>query len=859
MIDPAAHPDAIESVWNTIVTRLSDDPPAALAQAQACVLQVPPLHGRKALFSRFLLGRAQQANMLLDEARETLLAVAREAEELGDSSLEAQARTHLGKVLLDLGEFGGAGEELRRAVVLTEHTGGPAGIRAAALNHLAAVNHQQGHTSTALGLLNEALTLRELEGDVTGQIQCLTNIGITQMWFGQYGEAIRTLTSAYTLYQTQPMNLQLETPILHNLANVHSANGDPRLAIEVMQTAYQSAVTSKNARFQAMASLNLGMFFLEAGHPDQARAPLQSALQLSQKSVNQVIEMHALDGLGTLYLQVGELEQAHGALQAALNLALKTGSKQAELEARLQLGKLYLRQNDLAVARQELEAGLQLATEVQSVKEQGTAHEVLAEVFQHSGNLELSLMHTREVLRIERELFNAERDRQTRNLSIQFEVTRARHEMEMYRVRTDLERQGREAAEKIVWERTAELAQAQQEVVTRLAMAAEYRDDTTGEHTRRVGRAAASIALALGWSKEQAGVLSVAARLHDVGKIGIPDSVLLKAGKLDANEYRQMQTHTFIGSRILSGGRSELLRMAEEIARTHHERWDGGGYPEGLEGEQIPLTGRIVALADVFDALTQARPYKTAWTPEQAAEEIARQRGTHFDPTLVDLALPILTQHDPRDVLVEDELIPLTQEDTNHVLTVFEELLVERTRELEQARQAAVQAAERMASLARTDSLTGLGNRRAFDIRMDQMLERASREGLELTVAALDLDGLKAVNDRSGHAHGDAFLQAFASAFKKWFGTLGEVYRLGGDEFVVLIPGNPGTEALHKALEGAQREVKHVGFPVATASLGSAAFPGDARTAGDLLHLSDQRMYEVKLARREKRGASNSI
>ena len=134
-----------------------------------------------------------------------------------------------------------------------------------------------------------------------------------------------------------------------------------------------------------------------------------------------------------------------------------------------------------------------------------------------------------------------------------------------------------------------------------------------------------------------------AAPLHDVGKIGIPDSILLKLGKLTAAEFELVKTHTAIGARILSGSRFALLRLAEEIAFSHHERWDGSGYA-GLAGDPIPLAGRIVAVADVFDALTQKRPYKPAWPVDEAIAEIERQRGRQFDPSIVDAFLRVIEQ-----------------------------------------------------------------------------------------------------------------------------------------------------------------------------------------------------------------------
>ncbi|MDQ5815951.1 MAG: response regulator [Actinomycetota bacterium] len=188
-----------------------------------------------------------------------------------------------------------------------------------------------------------------------------------------------------------------------------------------------------------------------------------------------------------------------------------------------------------------------------------------------------------------------------------------------------------------VRERTRELEDLRVEILQRLALAAEYRDDATLRHTERVGRTAALLALELGVAPDGDGDLVFrAAQLHDIGKIGIPDAILLKEGHLSPAEFDRMKDHTVIGARILSENRFELLRLAEEIAMTHHERWAGGGYPRGLTGPEIPLIGRVVALADVFDALIHKRPYKQAWSVDRALEEIAGERERQFDPNVVD-------------------------------------------------------------------------------------------------------------------------------------------------------------------------------------------------------------------------------
>ncbi len=190
-----------------------------------------------------------------------------------------------------------------------------------------------------------------------------------------------------------------------------------------------------------------------------------------------------------------------------------------------------------------------------------------------------------------------------------------------------------------VKERTQELEEARLEILERLALAAEYRDDETGRHTDRVGRACDLLGRAMGLPPADVELMRRAAPLHDIGKIGVPDAILLKPGRLTPEEFGVMKQHTVIGARILSGSRFPLLRIAEQIALTHHERWDGSGYPDGLAGEAIPLPGRILAIVDVFDALVSVRPYKRAWTHEEALAELERQRERHFDPRVLDAFL----------------------------------------------------------------------------------------------------------------------------------------------------------------------------------------------------------------------------
>jgi PAS domain S-box-containing protein/putative nucleotidyltransferase with HDIG domain len=190
--------------------------------------------------------------------------------------------------------------------------------------------------------------------------------------------------------------------------------------------------------------------------------------------------------------------------------------------------------------------------------------------------------------------------------------------------------------ERSVRERTRALQGSRLETLQKLAIAAEYRDDDTRQHTERVGRTAALIARELGFPDETVALIRRAAPLHDIGKVGVPDSILLKPGKLSDEEFEVMKEHVEIGAKILAEGKFAILQLAQEIALTHHERWDGAGYPNGLRGEEVPAAGRIVAVADVFDALTHERPYKHAWPVEDAVTEIGQSAGGHFDPRVAE-------------------------------------------------------------------------------------------------------------------------------------------------------------------------------------------------------------------------------
>jgi putative two-component system response regulator len=190
--------------------------------------------------------------------------------------------------------------------------------------------------------------------------------------------------------------------------------------------------------------------------------------------------------------------------------------------------------------------------------------------------------------------------------------------------------------EQVVQQRTRELSQSRLDIVQSLGRAAEFRDNETGEHVMRMSHASALLARSIGWDRQRCELMLHASPMHDVGKIGIPDRILLKPGPLTPEERKVMQTHPTVGAAILAGGASDLMVMAREIAIAHHEKWDGSGYPHGLAGESIPEAARIVAVSDVFDALTSARPYKAAWSVGDAVTYMRSHAGSHFEPRLIE-------------------------------------------------------------------------------------------------------------------------------------------------------------------------------------------------------------------------------
>lgn len=595
--------------------------------------------------AQLLEGRALVGQGDSDQARVCLERALAAFRAIGDLAEQGTALESLGRLYLQIGEMPLAEQHLEAALTLAREQGDSA-TEATVLNLLAGVYHRNGAYTRSLDYLHQSLRLHREASNWPGEANLSCNIGVLYISMGQYPEALAHLMRAYALLQDKVQDEKTKGLVLINLGHLYLNLNEPKSALPFLRESLDIARLRGDRLREALATLNIGVARAQAQQEQEAESAFQEALVLFKEVQSRQGEANALIGLGGLLAARGDWQAAAEAHAEAVRIAQEIEDLEVELDALLHLGRVEAELGELSAALTTLQRALALAEQAEHKKSVSESHRALSQVYRRAGEFEQALHHYELYHDAERTLFNEESDKKTRELSTRFEVERARHVAEVERVQREAAESARAQAEALVRERTQELEQAQVEIVTRLAVAAEYRDDLTGEHTYRVGQFSALIAQELGLPPEDVALLRIAARLHDVGKIGIPDAILLKPGKFTPEEFERMKAHTLIGARILSGGQSRLLRMAEEIALSHHERWDGTGYPLGKYGPSIPLVGRIVAVADVFDALTSTRPYKKPWSREAALEELRRGAGTQFDPEVVAASLKVLGRPD---------------------------------------------------------------------------------------------------------------------------------------------------------------------------------------------------------------------
>jgi putative nucleotidyltransferase with HDIG domain len=547
----------------------------------------------------------------------------------------------LGELSRNTGKLDESIHFLDEAILLSQNTNQKI-LEADALNIRASLSNILGDYIDAIEKSKIVLEIRKKYSDLRGQAIALINIGITLTELGNYGEGLDFLFQAYGITQKNLEDHVLESKCLLNIANIYQDTKNYTTSIEYYLKSLDISQKNNDKHNEVSCLNNLGESFYLIRSFEKAAEILEEAWKKAKDFSMHYLETYILNGLGKTYKSLGNYQKAIHFQELSLHLANQEGDLPGKINALTGLGDIHIDLSDPTSAIQYLEQALAISLEIKQPKTAFEAHAKLADAYQQAGNLAKTIEHLREYHKLEREVLDQETAQKTKNLSVQFDLERARHEAEVYRVQNEAMEQANDLLEEKVRERTQELEEARIEIVMRLALAAEYRDDSTGQHTLRVGRTSALIAEALGLASEQVELLRSAARLHDVGKIGITDLIMLKPGKLTFEEFEHMKTHTTIGAQMLSNGHSSLLKMAETIALTHHERFDGTGYPYGLAGEDIPLTGRIVAVADVYDALRSERPYKKAWSLVDARAEIELQAGKQFDVRVVEAFTALL-------------------------------------------------------------------------------------------------------------------------------------------------------------------------------------------------------------------------
>jgi putative two-component system response regulator len=328
-----------------------------------------------------------------------------------------------------------------------------------------------------------------------------------------------------------------------------------------------------------------------------------------------------------LLLEVNSIEKASERCEIAKRYASKSKSARAEIAAAIAEGLYEVQSGRVDVGISRLTSTLEKARLLRSMLRDTLA--ALVKAYEVVGQPQRALVYLREMIE---SLRQTQQENALRHVKLHLEQLGEDVAGDIP-IAKRLQRQEAALQGKVAEQ---ELFKSRIEMLERLAVTAELRDDSTGEHSYRVGKLAALLAHEFGCDEDTCYMIELAARLHDIGKIGVPDAILLKPDKLNEAERQIMRTHTTVGAELLSKSNIAQMQMAEEIARHHHEWWDGSGYPGNVSGSAIPLAARITALADVFDALTHARPYKVPWPVQAALDEIARLKGLQFDPQLTD-------------------------------------------------------------------------------------------------------------------------------------------------------------------------------------------------------------------------------
>jgi putative two-component system response regulator len=532
---------------------------------------------------------------------------------------------------------------VQQARVLARSRGDEAG-EAEGLYRLASISYASGVADDAFAVALEARDLARKCGATVVEVWALNLIGIVHYNAGNYSDALSCLLQALELCRTTDRR-EDEGNLLNTIAVIHQSLHDTDRAI----VTYEAALTANKGlgrpEFDAVTLANMARIRAERNENLLAVSLGESALELAREHAANIVP-GILACLADAYAAINALDRATACLDDAEVVMNERSERIADvppssvIAVRLARGRVLVGQGRHDDAVRVLADALDLARRASLPEAALQAHQQLGQLYKDLGRYDLALEHQEARFTLNEELFNRGTDLRIKTLQIAHDTEAARQQAEILRLRTS-------ELEAMVRGRTHELEANQLEAFQRLAVLAEFRDTDTGEHTVRVGDLSAEIATELGEGPEWVDQLRLAGRLHDIGKVAVPDAILLKPGPLTPAEFDVMKTHTTIGAEILSGSSSPLIHLAAEVALNHHERWDGTGYPNALAGEEIPISGRIVTVADVYDALISKRTYKHAWSSIDAVQYIVGARGSQFEPRIVDAFVRVMLRRDP--------------------------------------------------------------------------------------------------------------------------------------------------------------------------------------------------------------------
>ena len=506
-----------------------------------------------------------------------------------------------------------------------------------------------GKPDVGLTLGINARELAVSTADATSAATALTLIGICAADTGNLPMAMEAYSDALSLAQKNQDMLR-EGKIWHNLGTALMYGGLYREAIECFNRALVfTGLAPDFADATAPLHTNISLCHLQLDQISQGLTSVAKAVKLSREpcDANSVLDRILLENnFVRLLIEIDDFSGAKEHAKTARHYASMTQSPRADIFASVAEGIAEVFSGDADIGITRLTTTFERAVGLKvTIREVLVA---LVKAHEHIGQHDKALEYLNMML---------EQQRKTQAANVLQHVKRHLEQLHVADKDSPIEDasqiikklltraevfEGRVAKQELQ-KRDKELFIARVEVMERLAVAAELRDDSTGEHSYRVGRLSSLLAKSLGCDADTIFMIDIAARLHDIGKVGIPDGILLKPDKLNASEREVMKTHTTIGAQVLAQSQIPHMQMAEEIARCHHEWWDGNGYPSGMAGEDIPLAARITALADVYDALTHKRAYKHAWTEDSALTEILALRGRQFEPRLTDAFLALIS------------------------------------------------------------------------------------------------------------------------------------------------------------------------------------------------------------------------